>query len=860
MALALFLGATAQTFVPDVRLRQKLNAWRAGLVQADGYLSPQASQPGLPLQIFLTVDWSPADLTGLEGVSILHLFVTFDQGVELTWDSVGTYTTTLMLTDYPDAPLPTIPAATQLHLRRGNMSSIPPLPETLRFFTLEDPAALAEPPVIPANIYDVTLLGYPLALPWPELPTATYELRIERSERTELPIIPAGLGVLRLDSMPELQALPYLSEAVRTVYLRAVGLEHADMQSWLLHLMDMPLLQSVQARAVTHFEVGNCPLLSEVSVQLDPAPEMASSNTVFIIDAPALDSVSVVGEYGAVELTGTNIGHWPAFSPHLFSLVIRRSPFVQLPALPDALGFLTLANCPIGDIAALPGRLQSLKIEGTDLKCLPRLPDSLSQLEVVDSWVNCIPNKPVILTTDLSVCHILISSCPDASPYVRGRVFVDVDGNGHFSRGDVPAANITVMAQPGNYMTATNSDGYYMMGLPPGGFALTAEPGDLPLLESVSPEAHDIVLNAGDIGLDALDFALVVGGLGTDLHVEATTGVVRPGFEHQVRVRAGNRGLLTERGVEVRYRPDPQLLFVSGDHAPVVDGTDLVWTFDSMVFSQQLEWNVRFQLNAATPLGTRLRDTLWIGPMVLDVDTTNNLFALSSRVVGSYDPNDKHVTPEAPLVEEVANGVRLKYRIRFQNTGTYLAERVVITDTLDARLKWSTFRFDGASHASTWYMAEGVVHFVFDGIMLPDSTSDEPGSHGHVFFSIDLDETLPVDTEVPNVANIYFDFNEPVITDPAVLRVSLPTALHTLSAADGIFCYPVPTSDRLMVDLGDDVWGADIAVLDARGAVVLGVRATGALTAIDLRSLAPGAYLVRAVAAGTVRVQRIVKR
>ena len=57
------------------------------------------------------------------------------------------------------------------------------------------------------------------------------------------------------------------------------------------------------------------------------------------------------------------------------------------------------------------------------------------------------------------------------------------------------------------------------------------------------------------------------------------------------------------------------------------------------------------------------------------------------------------------------------------------------------------------------------MNFIFDNIHLPDSTTDEAGSHGYVIFEIKPLAQLPVGTGIGTGAAIYFDYNAPVLTN-----------------------------------------------------------------------------------------------
>lgn len=147
-------------------------------------------------------------------------------------------------------------------------------------------------------------------------------------------------------------------------------------------------------------------------------------------------------------------------------------------------------------------------------------------------------------------------------------------------------------------------------------------------------------------------------------------------------------------------------------------------------------------------------------------------------VTCSYDPNDKQATPAGWTEQHfITSGEEIEYRIRFQNTGNAPAFNVRIEDQLDiTRLNLNSFAPIAASHSySTIVTPDGMVQFVFDNIMLPDSVHDEPNSHGWVVYRIrSFDSLQPLDV-INNSAAIYFDDNEPVITN---------TYSHTIFSCD----------------------------------------------------------------------------
>ena len=149
------------------------------------------------------------------------------------------------------------------------------------------------------------------------------------------------------------------------------------------------------------------------------------------------------------------------------------------------------------------------------------------------------------------------------------------------------------------------------------------------------------------------------------------------------------------------------------------------------------------------------------GSPFLDIDCQEN--------IGAYDPNDKRGFPMGYGNQHyIYEDTDLDYHIRFQNTGTDTAFTVVIRDTISPYLDITTLQPNVSSHNYTWQIFGDdvqVVEFTFSNIMLVDSNTNEPLSHGFIQFSIEQMANNPLGTVIENSAAIYFDFNEPIITN-----------------------------------------------------------------------------------------------
>lgn len=185
-----------------------------------------------------------------------------------------------------------------------------------------------------------------------------------------------------------------------------------------------------------------------------------------------------------------------------------------------------------------------------------------------------------------------------------------------------------------------------------------------------------------------------------------------------------------------------------------------------------------------------------------------------NQIRTSFDPNDKTSEPrgvDAPkYIKDVDD---LEYKIRFQNTGNDTAFNIVLRDTLSPRLNPATFQTGASSHPYTWTLrGQGIIEFRFDNILLPDSNVNEPASHGYVNFGVEQVEGNEPGTVIENQVAIYFDYNEPVLTniefntveedfiDTLLIDTILQGVGEVFPDAQSVKTYPNPMRDHLTIE------------------------------------------------------------
>ncbi len=266
---------------------------------------------------------------------------------------------------------------------------------------------------------------------------------------------------------------------------------------------------------------------------------------------------------------------------------------------------------------------------------------------------------------------------------------------------------------------------------------------------------------------------------------------------------------------------------------------------------------VDISTGTTVPMNTDVMHTATVGPEFPDLTMVDNTYTWQGVVSNSFDPNDKTVWPNTLSPEEVSAGARVEYSVRFQNTGTAPAQRVVINDTLSNDLQWASMELIASSHAHTWTIQNGVLYFVFDNIELPDSNSNEAESHGFVKFSMRVATDLMPGESVGNTANIYFDYNEPVITNEAVFSVETNVSVQDV-ATDALILWPNPVGDQLNME-GAAI-GSQVELVDVMGRVLVRTRTTADRTTLDTKGLAAGVYTLRLMHEGASTMRSFVKR
>lgn len=464
---------------------------------------------------------------------------------------------------------------------------------------------------------------------------------------------------------------------------------------------------------------------------------------------------------------------------------------------------------------------------------------------------------------------------------ITGTVYHDVNGNCVQDAGEPGVPNIQMHCNGFGY-TYTDASGVYTFKVPSGSYTLSESVQAAHPLSACQNNNISITVTAAAGCTQTYDFANTVNPL-HDIHISTWNyNQAVPGNQYHQKTIVKNEGTVPENNILGGYYTDGQLgspLFVPSG---IFTGTaNPNWfstagnTFPGLAPAASQLFSTYYNVPTNIPMGTQVhfRDSaVYAAPMsswVNDYSPWNNVCMHSATIVSSYDPNFKEVYPkgEGPEGNITHADSVLEYMVHFQNLGTYRAQHVVVIDTLDGDLDWSTLTPVYSSHPAKVEIDEhGVLKYTFGNINLPAEMHDPEGSNGMFTYTIKQKPDLALGTQIWNSAAIYFDYNEPVITNGVVNTLYKPTSADGPAAPERLsfVLYPNPTSDGFSTIIENKVPDAAtlISVTDVSGRVLLTknmqLQPGKRLVTMNTQSLPAGVYLVSLDIAGKKGTQKLV--
>ena len=326
-----------------------------------------------------------------------------------------------------------------------------------------------------------------------------------------------------------------------------------------------------------------------------------------------------------------------------------------------------------------------------------------------------------------------------------------------------------------------------------------------------------------------------------------------------IKLKYGNYGPLTATSGTLQLTlPAGVSVVTSSINIPgfTISGNTISWNIaatPNFQFTDIIQVTVPSGLPSGTP--HNFIATITPSSSINDCNQTNNTSNLLQILGSSYDPNDKTVNlPEqiSPVVDDY-----LTYVIRFQNTGTAPAQNVYIMDTLSPYIDWSSVQVLETSHPMNLLeLNGGILRFDFPQIWLADSTTNEPLSHGHVVYRVKENPGNGPGIGIANTASIYFDWNDPVVTN-TTWNVNADLAVIDNQQAQFVV-YPNPATNAVTISGQQDITA--VQLMDMMGNLVYEMTANSKQLTIVTADLQAGVYILAVTAADSTTRQAFIKQ
>jgi len=445
----------------------------------------------------------------------------------------------------------------------------------------------------------------------------------------------------------------------------------------------------------------------------------------------------------------------------------------------------------------------------------------------------------------------------------RGVVYFDINGNGIHDAGEQGLNNKQILQQPPGTTLLTWNNGTFTHLVPngaylfspviPPGWHLSSSPSTYNIATPTFPSSMDFGLHP-----DSETFQLA----STDVYGIIYGGNARCNTVAQFSVYYQNIGLSPASGT-IQYIFDTLMTYVSATPPPFsISGNTLTWNYSNLSFNQSQTINISFLLPGSGNTVTNTSSIIAVDSLGNTIDSSG--YVNSQLILCALDPNDKTVNPEGTGAQHYTlMNSPLDYTIHFQNTGNAPAYRVEITDTLSASLDISSLQIIASSHQmSASVEGTNILHFILNNIVLPDSSSNEPASHGYVVFRIKPLAGLPDLTVINNTSHIFFDLNTPVATNTTIntmtnILLNVPFAENENNY---MTLFPNPATNQLTVT-NERFEISNVEINDVLGQIVFSHQQTynsQKQITIDVSKLNSGIYFVKMKTGNGEKTQKLI--
>lgn len=556
----------------------------------------------------------------------------------------------------------------------------------------------------------------------------------------------------------------------------------------------------------------------------------------------------------------------PNIPSTLNTLVCEYNQLTSLPTLPNSLLFLLCSNNQLTYVPAVPNVMTQFVINDNNILCLanlPNVPNNFPYGNISNNPLTCVPNQttysfglPLCLDNDTLNNS---NNCQGAN--ITGFVYTDIYGICNYDGSDLNSENIPVKLfdSQNNLMAQsyTINGAYSFANFQPDTFQIKINDNLLPISIGCGQTNNQIIhLDSINQTLTNINFPIVC-DTAFDIKVSSvnSVGLVFPGQQHTVNSNIINNinwynlncGSTNYSGTVSINLTGPVTYLATSYNSliPAVNGNTFTYNITDFSTLTPNSFGLQFLTDTTAQANDQICVHVEINPTPMDADTTNNSYDFCYQVVNSYDPNMKEVYPVNVLP---GYDDWFTYTIHFQNTGNAPAFNIRLRDTLDTNLDINSFEMLGYSHPAIVSINGNILTVRFNNIMLPDSATDYEGSMGYFQYRLKPLSNLPLGTQIENTAYIYFDYNDPIVTNTTQNNFQMVVStFNNNESRNQLSVFPNPANEMLNIMLQNSVI-ENCIISNALGQSVYNsaneINANHKIQ-LNIANLSPGVYFVK---------------
>ena len=628
------------------------------------------------------------------------------------------------------------------------------------------------------------------------------------------------------------------------VSLGNINIAYNQVSSLTVH--DLPVLQSISASGniISNLDIQNCPLfftLVMIDNQLTTLDLSNVPSTVIVeVENNALENLILADDNEIYQiklannlLTEINLNNctnlnWGSFNnnPNLESILLKN------------------------------GSIESLfNININNLPSLQYVCADDDQLNAVQAWLTVGGYENVNINT-------YCSFTPGGEFFeIQGQTQYDFNNDGcSITDSMVPFMTYSINDGTNEGFGVADSTGVYKIPVQAGTYTITPNGFD-PALYDVTPQNFTVNFPQ-DANPLVQDICVVPNSTTNDLETILTPLTpARPGFDSDYQLLVKNVGNQILSGDVTLSYPENLMVFFDSD-LPFDTSTSnsFTWNFTDLIPFQSFSVHISFTVNPPTDpnFPVNIDDILTFdiiaNPISGDANPENNTFELNQTVVGSYDPNDI-LCLEGENIPVNQVGEYVHYRIRFENTGTFPAENIVVKNTIDLqKFDVTSLKVLNGSHEFVTRINGDEIEFVFENINLP---FDDQNNDGFILYKIRTLSDLMESEFFANSAEIYFDYNFPILTNNYVTEIGESLSLSEVSTSENFVIYPNPAKQFLTITSQDNI--ETIRIFNTLGKLIKEMKLDTYHQELIISGFQSGIYFIEIQSAHHKTIKKFIK-